>query len=189
MRSASGEATYAPSLLLLTCRVADCPHISGHFTNERRHDRHEIRNPRRHAHRLGCADRDGRRRRAARRCVSSARGGQISGHSQLRALRQGIGVPGRLQGQLGAARSKRRPKCCKDRATNIRTGNWSIRRNGCRTGMSAFASIRAAPAARPAFSTSGRRARRSISITASNGPARSLGATARSASTAFPTTR
>ena len=48
-------------------------------------------------------DQDGRRRRAARRRVSSRRERHVSGHSQLRSLRQGPVVPGRLQGQLGAA--------------------------------------------------------------------------------------
>ena len=62
--------------------------------------------------------------------------------------------------------------CCKARATSIRTGNWSTRRNGCRTATLACASTRAAPGARRAISTSGRRARRRTSTTASNGPAR-----------------
>ncbi len=51
------------------------------------------------------------------------------------------------------------------------------------------ASTRAAPDTRRATSTSGPRARRRIFTSASNGPARKAGATARSASTAFPITR
>ena len=61
------------------------------------------RNPRRHADRLGCPDRDGRRRRAARRRVSAGRRRQISGHSELRPLRQGPVVPGGLQEPIGRA--------------------------------------------------------------------------------------
>ena len=72
--------------------------------------------------------------------------------------------------------------------TSTRTGRWSIRRNGCRTTMSACASTRAAPAARPASSIISRRARPRISTTASNGPACSRGRTARSGSTASPIT-
>ena len=151
-------------------------------------DGNEERNSRQYADRLGRADRDGRRHRAARRRVSSRRRRQVSGHPQLRALCQGTVVPGRLQGQLGAAGQSRRPRCCKARATSIRTGSWSIRRNGCRTAMSACASIHAAPDARPASSTCGRRAKRKISISASNGRARNRGATAKSASTASPIT-
>jgi hypothetical protein len=65
---------------------------------------------------------------------------------------------------------------------------WWTRRSGCRTIMPACASIHAAPAVRPAFSTISRRARRRIITTASNGPARSTGPPARSALTASPTT-
>ena len=71
--------------------------------------------------------------------------------------------------------------CCAARATTIRAGKWPIRRSGCRTAMSACASIRAAPVARPATSIISRPARRLTSITASNGPRSSHGATARSA--------
>ena len=69
-----------------------------------RHDGDEKRNLRQYADRLGRTDRDGRRRGVARRRVPSHRRRRLSGHSQLRAVRQGTGVPGRLQGQLDAAR-------------------------------------------------------------------------------------
>ena len=62
----------------------------------------EIRNPRRHEDRLGRPDRDGRRRGAARRRVSPARRGPISGDPELRALRQGARLPGGLQERLDA---------------------------------------------------------------------------------------
>src|SRR5579883_1763491 len=85
--------------------------------------------------------------------------------------------------------TKAAPEVLQGSRTNIRTGSWSIRRNGCRAATSVYASTRAAPAARRAFSMSGRRAKRRISTVASNGPERSPGAAARSASTAFPTTQ
>ena len=60
-------------------------------------------------------------------------------------------------------------------------GSLRSRRNGCRTAMSACASIHAAAAVRPAMSSIGRRAKRRTSTTASNGRASSRGRTARSA--------
>ena len=56
----------------------------------------------------------------------------------------------RMQGGSGAAKAP---------ATSTRTGSWSIPRNGCRTATPSCGSIRAAPAARPAISRCGRRAR------------------------------
>ncbi len=67
----------------------------------------EIRNPRRHEDRLGCPDRDGRRRRAARRRVPAGRRRQISGDPELRALRQGPGDAGGLQEPVAADRQGR----------------------------------------------------------------------------------
>ena len=60
------------------------------------------RNPRRHAHRLGCADHDGRRPRAARGRLPPDQGGQVSGHPHLRPLREGPRVPGRLSERVAA---------------------------------------------------------------------------------------
>ena len=60
------------------------------------------RNPRRHAHRLGRADHDGRRARAARRRVSPDRRRPLSGDPELRPLRQGARLPGRLSERLAA---------------------------------------------------------------------------------------
>ena len=58
------------------------------------------RGPRRHAHRLGRADHDGRRPGAARRRVPAAQGRQVSGHPQLWPLCQGPRLPGRLSERL-----------------------------------------------------------------------------------------
>ena len=55
------------------------------------------------------------------------------------------------------------------RRTSTRTGRSSTRRSGCRTATRACASTRAAPAARPGYLDSGRRARRGTSTTASSG--------------------
>ena len=49
-----------------------------------------MRNPRRHAHRLGRADHHGRRPRAARRCVPPGRGRQASGDPHLRPYAKGL---------------------------------------------------------------------------------------------------
>ncbi len=62
----------------------------------------EMRGPRRHAHRLGCADRDERRRGAARRRVSPGPGGPLSRHPELRPLCQGARLPGGLQERVDA---------------------------------------------------------------------------------------
>ena len=50
---------------------------------------------------MGRAGQDGRRPRVAGRCVSPGRRGPLSGDPQLRPLRQGTRVPGRLQDRLG----------------------------------------------------------------------------------------
>ena len=52
------------------------------------------------------------------------------------------------------------PDVAAARPTSTRAGRWSTRRSGCPRAMSACASIRAAPAARRASSTTSRRARR-----------------------------
>src|SRR5262249_14840187 len=54
------------------------------------------RGARRHAHRLGRPDQDGRRPGAARRRLSTGEGWALSGDPELRSLRQGPRVPGRL---------------------------------------------------------------------------------------------
>ena len=60
------------------------------------------RNARRHAHRLERADRDGRWPCAARRRVSPRRRRPLSGDLELRPLRQGARLPGRLSERLAA---------------------------------------------------------------------------------------
>ena len=62
----------------------------------------EIGTPRRHAHRVGRADRDGRRRGAPRRRVSPDDLGPVSRDPELRPLRQGACVPGGIQERLDA---------------------------------------------------------------------------------------
>ncbi len=106
----------------------------------------------------------------------------------LWALRQMAAFRRPLQETSGSACAPTSRTCRPTPPTSISAGRWSIRRNGCRTAMSASASIAAAPAARPASSTSGRCARRRIRRNASTGPACNPGQTARSASTASPTT-
>src|SRR5579862_9246693 len=69
-----------------------------------------------------------------------------------------------------------------------RAGKWSIPKNGCRTSTPACASTLAAPGARPDSSIISRRARLRTFTTALSGPACSRGRTARSVSTASPTT-
>ena len=76
------------------------------------------------------------------------------------------GYPDRL-GHHGARASRRRRRL--DQPAT-RTGKSSTRRNGCPTATCACASTRAAPAARPATSTSSRRARPATSTSASSGP-------------------
>src|SRR5581483_1832213 len=68
---------------------------------------HEIRNPGWNDNRLGCADRDGRRRDAARRRVPPGRGRKISSHPELWALRQGPLHAGGLQEPVAAHRQGR----------------------------------------------------------------------------------
>ena len=68
---------------------------------------YEIRNPRRNEDRLGCPDRDGRRRGAARRRVPAGRRRKISGDHELRALRQGPVDAGGLQEPVAADREGR----------------------------------------------------------------------------------
>ena len=114
--------------------------------------------------------------------------GRYPVHPDLRPLRQGPRVPGRLSERVGAHGAEASRRHRRLDATSTRTGRWSIPRSGCRTTMSACASIPAAPAARPATSITSRRARPRTSTTASNGRACSRGRTARSASTASPTT-
>ena len=60
------------------------------------------RSPRRHAHRLGRADHHGRRPGAARRRLSPGEGRPLSGDPELRPLRQGPRVPGRLSERVAA---------------------------------------------------------------------------------------
>ncbi len=71
---------------------------------------HEIRAARRHADRLGCPDRDGRRYRAARRRVPPARHRKISGDPELRAVCQRPRLPGGLQGATGTRLTKAAPE-------------------------------------------------------------------------------
>ena len=77
--------------------------------------------------------------------------GQLSRHPHLRPLREGPRVPGRLSERVAAHGARSIPTSRRARPTSIRAGKWSTRRNGCRTAMPACASIRAAPAARPAI--------------------------------------
>ena len=146
------------------------------------------RGPRRHAHRLGRAD---RRWTTAWCCAPTC-----SGRSRTANIRSSSATaptprasPSRTAIRApGSAWPRSTPTSPPARATSIRAGKWSIRRNGCRATTPACGSIPAAPAARRATSTIGRRARPRISTTASNGPGCSRGRTARSGSTAFPTT-
>ena len=91
------------------------PHCSA--VEQKKHSREDIhgrppsshpaqRSPRRHAHRLGRADHDGRRAGAARRRVPAGRGRPISRHPHLRPLRQGPRVPGRLSERVGTHGAK-----------------------------------------------------------------------------------
>ena len=91
--------------------------------------------------------------RAARGCVPPGRGGQVPGARELRPVRQGARVPGRLQDRLGdhGAREPRRGRRHQQPVPEL--GSGRSRRSGCRTATSACASIRAAPAARPATSS------------------------------------
>ena len=82
-------------------------HHEQHLCQRRRAIPH--RGARRHAHRLGCADQDGRRRRAARRRLPPGQGRQIPGHHQLRALRQMAALPGRLSRPVAEAGKKLPP--------------------------------------------------------------------------------
>ena len=77
--------------------------------------------------------------------------GPLSGHPDLRPVRQGAALPGRLQDRLGAHVRRSIRTCRPAPPTSTRTGRWSIRRSGCRTATSASASTRAAPAARRAY--------------------------------------
>src|ERR1043166_2861184 len=92
----SNSATLAVSLRILDhplSRVMTAAELSDSFPlliNGMR-VRDEIRNPRWNEDRLGCPDRNGRRRGAARRCVPAGGGRKISGDHELRALRQGPG--------------------------------------------------------------------------------------------------
>lgn len=84
---------------------------------------------------------------------------------------------------------EQRRKFSSARPTSIRTGNWSILRDGCRTAMPACASTRVVLDAHPACSMCGPRGKPWTCTNAWNGPARSPGAAARLGSTAFPTMR
>ena len=116
--NSSGEAGHGPDH-----RTAENPHRAA-----RHHG-----NPRRHGDRLGRCDPDGRRARAARRHLSPAGRGALSGHPVLRALCEMAAVQGRLLDRLGhhgAASTRTSPPA---RPTATRAGRWSTRRNGCRT--------------------------------------------------------
>ncbi len=88
----------------------------------------------------------------ARRRVPAHRRRPLSGHLELRPLRQGACLPGRLSERLAAHGRNSIPTSPPARAISTRAGKSSIRRNGCRTITPACASICAAPAARRASS-------------------------------------
>ena len=157
--------------------------------NSSRRVRHEIRNPRWNEDRLGCPDRDGRRRRAARRRVPAGRRRQISGDPELRPLRQGPGDAGGLQEPVAADRQSRARGARRLQQQVPELGAVRPREMGAgrlRLRARRFARRRAA---RRAISKRGRRARRRTSRPASTGPACSPGRTARSACTASRITR
>ena len=79
-----------------------------------------------------------------------AQGRKISGHSQLRPVRQGPRLPGRLPSAWSTWRPSI-PTSPRAPATSTRTGKWSIRRNGCRTTMSACASTSRGTGCSPGF--------------------------------------
>jgi hypothetical protein len=128
----------------------------------------------------------GRRARAARRRLPAGRRGPLSGHPELRPLRQGLAFQDGYK-TAWEIMAREIPTRWPARPTSTRTGKSSIRRNGCRTAMPASGSTRAAPAARRDTSTTTTRARPRLT-SASNGPRRSPGATARWGSTASRTT-
>ena len=153
------------------------------------HEPGQERSARQHADRLGRADPDGRRRRAARRRVPPGRGREVSGDPELRALREGARVPGRLQERLDphderVSGDRRRlveqvPELGAGRSREMgagrlrdRAGRFARRRPLARLSRSVVAARGAGHA-----------------TTASNGPVRKPGATARSASAASRTMR
>ena len=110
---------------------------------------------------------------------------------QPRPLRQGPGVPGRRSRARGNAWSRSIPDVPARLDQQVpELGSGRSRRSGCRTAMCACASTPAVPAARPATSNIwSPRESEGLPRLHRVGGARSRGRTARSASTAFPTTR
>ena len=93
-----------------------------------------LRNPRRHAHRLGCADRDGRRPRAARgRVPPDRRTASIPSSSPTAPTRRASRSRTAIRAR-GSAWWRSIPTSRRARPTTTRAGKWSIRRNGCRDG-------------------------------------------------------
>ena len=148
----------------------------------------EIRNPRRHEDRLGCPDRHGRWRGVAGRRLSADRRRPISRDPELRALCQGARVPGGLQERLaapdqGVSGVRRRLQQQVPELGAGRPGEMGAGRLRHRAGR--FPRRRPlAGLSRGLVAARGQGPR----TTASNGRARRAGRTARSASTAFPTT-
>ena len=157
--------------------------------NSSRRVRYEIRNPRWNEDRLGCPDRDGRRRGAARRRVPAGRRRQISGDPELRPLRQGPVDAGGLQEPVAAHRQGRagRARRLQQQAPElgaVRPGEMGAGRLHLRAGR--FPRRRPlAGLSRNLVAARGQGHRGS----ASTGPACSRGRTARSACTASRITR
>ena len=157
--------------------------------NSSRRVRYEIRNPRWNEDRLGCPDRNGRRRGAARRRVPAGGRRQISGDPELRPLRQGPVDAGGLQEPVdadrqGRARGARRLQQQAPELGAVRSGKVGAGRLHLRAG--GFARRR--PLAGLSRNLVAARSRRT-SRPASTGPACSPGRTARSACTASRITR
>ena len=119
---------------------------------------------------LGRRDRDGRWPGPAGRRVPAAGAGPVSRPHQLRTVREGPALSGRLPDRMGHADLASTPTLLPARRTPTRTGRSSIRRSGYRTATRSSASTRAAAGDRPAESTTSRSVRPMTSRRASPGP-------------------